>query len=125
MLLRVAAFLLVAFCIWMLVVQVTRRSFSPPDNAKTIAQLSRTGEPIEHLSAVAVGSDSFYVWLGRTVWLAAPSGPACYVFDSAGKMVAFTPTTGDGELGVYCDGWWKRSTLTLSQVLVDIERSGK
>lgn len=109
--------MLLAFCVWVIVVQVTRRTFAPPNNAKTIAEFAKTKEALVHLARVTVGSDEYYVWLGRTVWLAAPSGPACYVFDANGKLIAYTPTTGDGELQIYCDVASRESAIELAAVL--------
>lgn len=111
------AFLLVAFCIWAAVAQVTRRTFAPPSNAKTISEFAKTKEALVHLARVTVGSNEYYVWLGRTVWLAAPSGPACYVFDAHGNLMAYTATTGDGELGAYCDVASRTSSIELSEAL--------
>jgi hypothetical protein len=121
---RDAALLFVAaMVVWQLVARVVRRSFTPPGNAGSLMQMSKTDEPITHLSAVVIDGRVHYVWLGRTVWLAAPSGPACYVFDSRGALIASTPTTGDLELHQYCDAAWTQPSLALPGVLEEIRRA--
>jgi hypothetical protein len=116
---RIIGILLLAYLGWVTVVQLSRRTFSPPDDARTLGELSRAGEPIVRLARVTVGGQSFYVWLGRTLWQAAPSGPACYVFDSRGSLVAFSPTTGDGELFQYCDAAWRAPEVSVEKALAD------
>ena len=116
-------FFVAALVVWQLVARVVRRSFTPPDNAGSIMQMSKTDEPITHLSKVVIDGRVHYVWLGRTVWLAAPSGPACYVFDSRGSLIASTPTTGDLELHQYCDAAWAQPSLGFPGVLEEIRRA--
>lgn len=82
--------------------------------------MSQTDEPVTHLAKVVLDGHIHYVWLGRTVWFAAPSGPACYVFNAQGVMVASTPTTGDLELHRYCDAAWQEPAMPLPRVLAEI-----
>jgi hypothetical protein len=106
----------------MLVVEIARRTFRPPEGAGSLEELARTNEPKKRLARVVVRGNVYYVWLGRFVRLAAPSGPACYVFDSEGKLVNFTPTTGDLELHEYCDAAWKSPDLKAEEVLAELKR---
>jgi hypothetical protein len=112
------------FAVARLVVEVTRRTFRPPQSATSLVELSQTGERKKRLARVVVRQETFYVWLGRFVWLAGPSGPACYVFNSEGKLVTFTPTTGDLELHEYCDAAWKSPDLKVEDVLTELKRTG-
>jgi hypothetical protein len=118
----VAILFVAALVTWQVVARVVRRTFTPPGNAKSIAAMSQTGEPVTHLAKLLIDGHVHYVWLGRTVWLAAPSGPACYVFNAQGALIASTPTTGDRELHQYCDAAWKQPLVALPRVLAEIRR---
>ena len=121
---RTGWYVLAAVCAFVagstLIVQLRRQTFRPPDDVATLPALARAGEPRKRLARVELLGKVFYVWLGRTVWLAAPSGPSCYVFDARGELVAFTATTGDLELSEYCDAAWQRPEITLDDALKEI-----
>lgn len=117
---RFALVLVGGFVAWTGIIWITRWTFRAPDDARTILAMSKTDEPVAHLAKVVLDEKAHYVWLGRTVWLAAPSGPACYVFDARGALIASTPTTGDLELHQFCDAAWKRPALPLRTVLKEI-----
>ena len=94
-----------------------RNSFKPPEGVTTLADFAKAESPPRRLAAVKVNDDDYYVWLGQYVVLAAPSGPSCFVFNSKGRLVAYTATTGDGELAQYCDAAWGAPTVPIDLAL--------
>lgn len=107
----------VLFVVAGVVVQLQRRTFRPPGGAKTIAELHRAGEPVRRLARTKVDGRNRYVWIGGNRWLAAPSGPACFVFNERGQLEQFTPTTGDGELGGICDAGWTEPQISVDEAI--------
>jgi len=100
-----------------------RKSFRPPGNAKTFAELVAQNPERTHLAKIRLEETSFYVWHGASIKAALPSGPSCFVFDTQGRLIAYTPTTGDLELAEYCDVAWKEPAMRPEQVLREIEAS--
>jgi hypothetical protein len=46
-----------------------------------------------------------------------PFGPSRYVLEQPGVLTAYSLTTGDGELGEYCDAAWSAPTISLADAL--------
>jgi hypothetical protein len=56
--------------------------------------VSKLGEP-RHLAFVVSDDKNRYVWLGRDHMLLG-SGPPVYVFDDQGRLLEWSPDTGEG-----------------------------
>lgn len=79
------------------------------------------------LRRVRLGTNEYYVWLARTsstaVLVRLGSGPPLYVFDSVGTLVAWSPTTGDGEYPVFLgEAWRAGEPLTVENARKRIEQ---
>jgi hypothetical protein len=83
------------------IVRERRASFTPPGNARTLRALVAAGEKLDYVRRIQRDGATYYVVGGEYVSWTLASGPRCYVFDRAGALVAFSPTTGDGELREY------------------------
>jgi hypothetical protein len=103
-----------------IVVQVQRRTFKPPGNARTLAELKKAGEPVQRLVRVDQDGHAYYLWLGASRWSTLPSGPACFVFNERGQLEQYTASTGDMELGGLCDAAWAEPKVSLDDAIESV-----
>ena len=93
-------------------------SLSPPANADTLASFAeQMPEPLQ-LAQINDDGQTKIVWIGDMARWGNASGPSCYVFDSAGNLVEWDATTGDGEPTTrYLKRAWNAEPLTVQQAL--------
>jgi len=96
-------------------------ALAPPEGVDTLAEFSRTMPPPRHLADIGEPGHSRLVWIGETALIALPSGPSTYVFDENGKLIDWSPTTGDGESITHdCQIAWQLPTLSIDETLMRV-----
>jgi len=84
--------------LWAWVIKLEMDAMSPPPNVKTFEEFATVMPPPARLALVRHGTEFFVVWVGDYCGpVFVPSGPACYLFDSSGTLLQWTPDTGDGS----------------------------
>lgn len=69
---------------------------SPDGRFGSLSEYLQYGRYPERVSKVRVGEDTYFVaYSPMDTWLAVPSGPAAYVFDARGRLVAWSHDIGD------------------------------
>jgi hypothetical protein len=89
---------IVCLGLWAWVIKLEMDAMSPPPNVKTFEEFAAVMPPPTWLAAVTHGNELSIVWRGdRCGPVFVPSGPACYLFDSRGTLLQWSPDTGDGS----------------------------
>jgi hypothetical protein len=77
------------------------------------------GRHPSRMKRIEINGIAYFVWLEPTSTEAqifrAGSGPPVYIFDSAGTLVGWSPTTGDGEYAVFLGEAWRKGELVTSE----------
>lgn len=102
----------------LLVKGIARQAVAP--ESWDFESFSRHHQPMQ-LRRVRVAGKDYFVWLEQTsataVLLRAGSGAPLYVFDSAGTLVGWSPTTGDREYEVFLgQPWAEGEALSVDEV---------
>lgn len=93
-----------------------RGRLAPPDRVRTLAEFAAQMPPPRGLKLIRQPNRTSLVWIGDTArFPALPSGPACYEFDAAGRLIDFCADNGEGHrLGALCH---QGRDITLSEAL--------
>ncbi|WP_406694075.1 hypothetical protein V5E97_23820 [Singulisphaera sp. Ch08] len=90
---------------------------APPSPNCTLAQLRERVPPPSHLAVVLQQGTQRIVWIGPLPPYTIRSGPPCYVFDARGRLLGWSPQTGEGGRW---DEWaraaYRSKTLRLEEV---------
>ncbi|NCC62228.1 MAG: hypothetical protein EOM12_15110 [Verrucomicrobiae bacterium] len=89
---------------------------NPTDKFHNINEYLEKGYTPSCVTKVKRGTNIFIIIYGTLTnkWLAIPSGPAAYVFDSSGKMIDWSYDVGD-------DSQYKLNWMPLSPELLSLE----
>lgn len=93
----VTLLVIVALFAWGRIASAERARLTPPPTATTLQAFAEVMPSPKRLALITDSGETKLVWVGDVALWSLPSGPACYVFNSSGKLVQWNLTTGDGE----------------------------
>jgi hypothetical protein len=97
---------------------IARRLVNP--RAQTFDAFAEAHGAPTRLVRARVRGHSYLIWYGTNadIFFRLASGPPCYIFDTSGTLVGWTPTTGDGELELLLSESYKTGEdLTVPEAL--------
>lgn len=118
-----AALVLVLVALAFTIPQFARRTFKPPGGATSLLEL--LAQPGFQDGPIFSGrhlDDDYLVVFGDVVWLAAPSGPSCFIFAMNGQLLEYSASSGDGELDGRCDHDAPLKQINREEALAELRR---
>ncbi len=110
-----------------MVIKNQYKGLQPPQDAKRLEDFQSMPKP-QRLALVKKSTESYYVWVGETASsYCLPSGPACYLFDVDGRLVDWTPDSGDAspQMKELCSLAWENTPISLVEAVSQTKKAVK